>query len=123
VSTNPLQLLKSARTAVAVLVHRVVRQSPRQRFETALKVLSDPILRLKVRRIWETEMKGCSVFWDEAERQIELIENTHEIIIREHSTEEMWSGYSGIKSVLPNTQGHGLSPAAKDSTSNPASHG
>lgn len=86
----------------AVLAPSTVRQSPRQRFETALKVLSDPILRLKVRRIWETEMEGCSVFWDEAERQIELIGNTYEIIIREHSTEEMWSGYSGIKSVLPN---------------------
>jgi hypothetical protein len=65
----------------------IVRQSPRQRFETALKVLSDPILRLKVRRIWETEMQNCSVFWDESERQIELVGNTHEIIIREHSTQ------------------------------------
>ena len=86
----------------AVLAPSTVRQSPRQRFETALQVISDPILRLKVRRIWETEMKGCSVFWDEAERQIELVGNTHEIIIREHSTEEMWSGYSGIHSVSPN---------------------
>lgn len=85
-------------------VDHIVRQSPRQRFETALKVLSDPILRLKVRRIWETEMEGCSVFWHEPERQIELVGNTHEIIIREHSAEEMWSGYSGIKSVLPNVE-------------------
>jgi len=87
----------------AVLAPSTVRQSPRQRFETALKVISDPILRLKVRRIWETEMQNCSVFWDESERQIELVGNTHEIIIREHSTEEMWSGYSGIHSVSPNT--------------------
>jgi hypothetical protein len=80
------------------------RQSPRQRFENALKVLSDPILRLKVRRIWEKEMKGCSVFWDEAEKQVELIGDTHEIIIRQHSTEEMRSGYTGTK-LFPKTGG------------------
>lgn len=56
-----------------------------ERLETALKVLSCPALRLKVRRIWGAEMEGCSVFWDGAEKQIELVNEMHEIIIREHT--------------------------------------
>jgi hypothetical protein len=81
----------------------MTQQSPKQRFETALKVLSNPSLRLKARRIWKTEMQGCSVFWDNAEKQIELIGNNHEIIIRQHSLDQMWSGYAAIQPVSPTT--------------------
>lgn len=68
-------------------LHPVVRQSQRQRLETALQVIRNPRVRLQIRRIFETEMDGpsqaTSVFWDEQERQIELVANDWEIIIRE----------------------------------------
>jgi len=61
----------------------MVRQSPRQRLETALDCIRNARVRLQVRRIFENEIPNASVFWDETERQVELIANDWEIIIRE----------------------------------------
>lgn len=62
---------------------RSVRQSPRQRLETALGCIRNARVRLQIRRIFEAEIPKASVFWDEQERQVELIANDWEIIIRE----------------------------------------
>ncbi len=59
------------------------RTAPRQRLEDALKCIRNPRVRLQVRRIYEQEIPTGSIFWDEAERQVELISNDWEIIIRE----------------------------------------
>ncbi len=64
-------------------LHPVVRQSPRQRLETALNCVRNPRVRLQIRRIFESEIPNASVFWDKQERQVELIANDWEIIIRE----------------------------------------
>lgn len=64
-------------------LHPAVRQSPRQRLETALGCIRNARVRLKIRRIAELEMPTALVFWDEQERQVELIANDWEIIIRE----------------------------------------
>jgi len=64
-------------------LHPVVRQSPRQRLETALGCIRNARVRLQIRCIFESEIPTASVFWDENERQVELIANDWEIIIRE----------------------------------------
>ena len=62
---------------------RFVRPSPRQRLEAALKCVRNPVVRLKIRRIFEKEIPNASIFWDEDDRQVEFIANDWEIIIRE----------------------------------------
>ena len=70
----------------AVSSSDVVRQSPRQRLETALDCcIKNARVRLQIRRIFESEIPTASVFWDIKDRQVELIANDWEIIIREHA--------------------------------------
>lgn len=56
--------------------------TPRQRLEKAIKCISNPVVRLKIRRIHD-EIPNASIFWDEDESQVEFIANDWEIIIRE----------------------------------------
>jgi len=64
-------------------LERSVRQTPRQRLESALACIRNARVRLQVRRIWEEHIPNASICWDEQERQVELIANDWEIIIRE----------------------------------------
>jgi len=64
-------------------VQRSVRQSPRQRLESALTCIRNARVRLQIRRIFEEQIPIASIFWDEQEQQVELIANDWEIIIRE----------------------------------------
>ena len=66
-------------------LERSVRQSPRQSLEMALECIRNARVRLQIRRIFESEIPTGSVFWDEQERQVELIGNDWEIIIRERN--------------------------------------
>jgi hypothetical protein len=61
----------------------LVRPSPRQRLESALDCIKNARVRLQIRRIYESEIPNASIFWDVDERQVELIANDWEIIIRE----------------------------------------
>lgn len=64
-------------------ITKQVRQSPRQRLETALNCIGNARVRLQIRRIFENEIPNASVFWDEKERQVEFVANDWEIVIRE----------------------------------------
>jgi hypothetical protein len=64
-------------------IDAVVRQSSRERLETAIGCIRNARVRLQIRRIFEAEIPNASVFWDEDEREVELIANDWEIIIRE----------------------------------------
>lgn len=64
------------------------RQSPSQRLESALKCIQNPMVRLKIRRIVASEAQYASVFWDEDERQVELIADDWEMIIRERELQQ-----------------------------------
>lgn len=49
------------------------QKSQKERLEIALKVFKNPILRLQARRIYEQEMKGCSIFWSEQGKNVEFV--------------------------------------------------
>jgi hypothetical protein len=54
-----------------------------ERLKTALQIIKDPKRRQKIRRIYERQFKGASVFWDSDEKWIEFISDEFEITIRE----------------------------------------
>ena len=77
--------MKTTETQSPHSVQRIVRQSPRQRLETALTFIRNARVRLQIRRIFATEIPSAFIFWDEQERQVELVANDWEIIIRERN--------------------------------------
>ena len=72
-----------SKSAIGGSVQRSVRQTPRQRLESALACIHNARVRLQIRRIWEEHIPNASIFWDKHERQVEFISNDWEIIIRE----------------------------------------
>jgi len=64
-------------------------KSPAARLTRALACLTDPILRLRARRIYNAEAKECSIFWDEVEREVEFVGDDWEIVISQRNRERV----------------------------------
>lgn len=62
-------------------------KSPAARLNRACACLTDALLRLRVRRIYKSEARECSIFWDEIEREVEFISDDWEITIRQRNRE------------------------------------
>lgn len=62
-------------------------KTPHQRLETALEVIRNPISRLIIRRIYKTELKNSSIFWDEKDKMIEFVSDDLTITINENGNQ------------------------------------
>ena len=57
---------------------------PRKRLEMALKLIKEPLSRLIIRRIWESEFRYASIFWDEDKEEVEFITDNLSIVFTEN---------------------------------------